>query len=291
MNSVITNSQKNNFERDGFLILNNFISPEICNNLIQRAYFLIEQFNPNKIKTIFSTKDQDQHQSRNQYFLESGDKIHYFFEESSLDENGNLKFEKLKSINKFGHAIHDLDPVFNIFSRMHKIAILASDLGFKNPFITQSMYICKQPKIGAEVNCHQDATFLYVHNEPIIGFWFALEDATLENGCLWAIPGGHKEKLKSRFIREKNNTVRMEMYDDTPWALEKMVPLEVPQGSVIVLSGTSPHMSKENTSSKSRHAYTLHFMSQTAQYAEDNWLQRSKFTTLLDSSFAASLTE
>jgi len=35
----------------------------------------------------------------------------------------------------------------------------------------------------------------------MFGLWFALEDATIENGCLWVIPGGHKFGLKSRFVR------------------------------------------------------------------------------------------
>ena len=55
------------------------------------------------------------------------------------------------------------------------------------------MYIFKQPGIGGEVGCHQDATFLYTEPMTVTGFWFAIEDATLENGCLWAAPGGHQQ--------------------------------------------------------------------------------------------------
>jgi len=45
------------------------------------------------------------------------------------------------------------------------------------------------------VSPHQDGTYLF--NEPlkIMGVWIALEDATLENGCLWFIPGSHKCKF------------------------------------------------------------------------------------------------
>lgn len=44
---------------------------------------------------------------------------------------------------------------------------------------------------------HQDGTFLF--NEPlkIMGVWIALEDATIENGCLWFIPGSHTCKMFS----------------------------------------------------------------------------------------------
>ena len=136
------------------------------------------------------------------------------------------------------------------------------------------MYICKQPYIGGEVTCHQDSTYLYVKDQPVMGLWFALEDATIENGCLWAIPGGHRTPLKSRLRRHGNET-SFEVYDNTPWDLKKMIPLEVPQGSMIILHGLLPHMSYENKSGKSRHAYTLHVISEDDEYAKDNWLHRS----------------
>ena len=70
-----------------------------------------------------------------------------------------------------------------------------------DPVVLQSMYIFKQPSIGGEVGCHQDATFLYTDPITVTGFWFALEDATLENGCLWAAPGGHRGPLRQLFKR------------------------------------------------------------------------------------------
>jgi phytanoyl-CoA hydroxylase len=274
MSFSLTSQQKQDYLNNGYLVIRDFIATDECQNLIERAHSLIDQFNPDIVKTIFSTKDQ--RQARHKYFLDSGDKIHFFFEEGAIDESGELKYDKTKCINKFGHGLHDLDPVFHSFSRLNQTEALVKDLGFIDPLILQSMYICKQPYIGGEVTCHQDATYLYVKNQPVVGLWFALEDATIENGCLWAIPGGHNDKLKSRFIRQQDDKMKMEVFDETPWALEKMIPLEVPRGSVIVLNGLAPHMSKENVSARSRHAYTLHFMSHDGDYAEDNWLRRSE---------------
>ena len=114
--------------------------------------------------------------------------------------------------------MHDLDPVFDSFSRTEELEAVAKNVGFEDPRILQSMYIFKQPKIGGEVGCHQDATFLYTEPMSVKGFWFALEDASLENGCMWAIPGGHRNKLKSRFYRNKTgNGTEMEILDDSPW--------------------------------------------------------------------------
>jgi phytanoyl-CoA hydroxylase len=271
INSVLSSAQKNDYQRDGFLLIPDFISVDICEHLIERANFLIQQFDPGEVKTVFSAEAQTH--ARHNYFSDSGGEIRYFFESGALSETGELKVEKSKSINKIGHALHDLDPVFDTFSRSHKLATLTQELGLQSSLLLQSMYICKQPFIGGEVTCHQDGTFLHAKNESVMGLWFALEDATQENGCMWALPGGHQQALKSKSIRRKNE-ITTEVYDASPWPLDKMVPLEVPRGSLVLLHSRLPHMSKENISARSRHAYTMHIMNGSDEYLEGNWLQR-----------------
>jgi phytanoyl-CoA hydroxylase len=140
------------------------------------------------------------------------------------------------------------------------------------------MFIFKQPQIGGEVVCHQDATFLYTEPPSVVGFWFALEDATRENGCLWAIPGGHQRGLKSRFVRDGTGGTRFEVYDAAPWPPGELIPLEVPRGALVVLDGLLPHLSYANRSSRSRHAYALHVIEGGCHYPADNWLQRGPQT-------------
>ena len=136
------------------------------------------------------------------------------------------------------------------------------------------MIIVKPPRIGGEVTCHQDSTFLFTEPESCIGFWFALEDATLENGCLWAIPGAHHGSLKARF-RERDGALITETLDPTPWPTDQKIPLEAPAGTLVVLHGRLPHLSEANRSPASRFAYTLHLIDGTARYAPDNWLRRA----------------
>ena len=69
------------------------------------------------------------------------------------------------------------------------------------PRLLQSMLIFKHAGIGGEVVSHQDATFLYTEPMTVMGLWFALEDATIENGCLFAQPGGHRGPLRRLFRR------------------------------------------------------------------------------------------
>jgi len=269
---VIGKSDLDVYEGNGFLVLEDFVNVDDCDNLRNRAEELVQEFEPSGLISLFSTKEQSR--VVDDYFLTSGDKIRFFFEENAFNSDGTLKQAKARSINKIGHALHDLDPVFDKFSRSDKIKQLAQDLRIEQPLLLQSMYIFKQPNIGGEVTCHQDSTFLYTEPTDIAGLWFALEDATVENGCLWAMPGGDKLGLKSRWVRSPAGTMEVRSFDSTPWPEEKLVPLEVRKGSLIILNGLLPHRSLENKSSKSRHAYTLHLISGNAKYLPDNWLQR-----------------
>lgn len=269
----LNSEQISQYERDGFLVLEDFVDVGSCERLRARAAELVRDFDPTGLISIFSTREQTR--TSNDYFLESGDKIRFFFEENAFLPDGTLRQNKEQSINKIGHALHDLDPVFDSFSRTTDIKHLVADLGIAEPLLLQSMYIFKQPRIGGEVTCHQDATFLFTEPLRMVGLWFALEDATLENGCLWAIPGGHKLGLKSRFVRADGGGTRFEVISGASWPEEKLQPLEVKQGTVVVLHGLLPHLSRENRSSRSRHAYTLHVIDASVDYPESNWLQRS----------------
>jgi phytanoyl-CoA hydroxylase len=269
---LLSTEQKNSFQDHGFLVIPNLITPQRCDELISEAEALVDQFNPDEVISIFST--QEQTRTTDDYFMHSGDKVRFFFEPGAFTNDGKLRQSKNLSINKIGHALHDLNPVFKQFSRQEILGTLCQDLGLASPLLMQSMYIFKQPRIGGEVTCHQDSTFLYTDPLSVIGFWFALQDANLSNGCLHALPGGHHMGLKRKFCRNSQGGASFLELDTTPWPQEGYVPLEVEKGTLIVLHGLLPHLSGPNLSHQSRHAYTLHLVDANAHYPEENWLQR-----------------
>ncbi|WP_207484772.1 phytanoyl-CoA dioxygenase family protein [Arenibaculum pallidiluteum] len=260
------------FVRDGFLVIERFADEAACDALRARMAELVADFDPAGLASVFSSRNQDATFDR--YILESGDKVRFFFEEDAFDAEGRLTRAKELAINKVGHALHDLDPVFDRFSRDPRLATIAAAAGLRDPRLLQSMYIFKQPFVGGEVSPHQDATYLYTEPVSVTGFWFALEDARAENGCLWALPGGHRGPLRRRFRRRPEGGVGHDELDAAPWPEEGWIPLEAPKGTLVVLHGLLPHRSAPNRSPHSRQAYTLHAVDGSAAYPADNWLQR-----------------
>ncbi len=253
------------YERDGYLVLEGFLSAGDCDALQARAADLVAAFDPGPVRSIFSARDQSHALDR--YFHESGGAIHFFFEEEAADRPADL------ALNKIGHALHDLDPVFDRISRRPRLAELARMLGFVEPLLLQSMYLFKQARVGAEVGWHQDATYLHTRPSTVTGFWIALDDADRGNGCLLALPGAHRGPLRRRFHRAGDVLVTSEL-DLTPWPDTEPAALEVRRGSLIVLHGLLPHASSANRSGRPRHAYALHLIDGRAVYDADNWLQR-----------------
>ncbi|HNS85936.1 MAG TPA: phytanoyl-CoA dioxygenase family protein, partial [Parvularculaceae bacterium] len=182
------------FEETGVVILRNFATAEECAALKARAFALIDEFDIDAHRTVFSTTTQAH--AEDDYFLNSGGDISFFLEEEAFGGEGKLKRAKRESINKIGHAMHDLDPVFSAFSRSKKMRAAARAAGFNDPLLLQSMVIMKPPGIGGEVTCHQDSTFLYTEPESCIGFWLAIDEASLDNGCMEFIPGEHRGPLR-----------------------------------------------------------------------------------------------
>lgn len=270
--ACLTPEQETFFHTNGYLVVEGFASHEECATLRARAGSIVDAFDPATV-SIFSCNDQEN--KSDEYFLNSAEDVCCFFEEKAFDAEGNLQQEKSKSINKIGHAMHDFDPVFAPFSRSEKLGAVTKQLGFAKPTPVQSMYIFKQPRIGGEVVPHQDSTFLYTTPQTVMGAWFALEEATLENGCLWIQPGSHLSGITRRMLLTDERTITFQGhlpdFDSTTF-----IPVPVGEGALVLLHGAVWHMSYENTSPKSRHAYSVHYVDGEAEWDQGNWLQRSQ---------------
>lgn len=259
------------YHEHGFLVLKGFATPEECLQLRRRAVSLMSAA-ASESRTVFSTTGRDHNADR--YFMESGDKVRFFWEKDGFAEDGSLRGDPELCLNKIGHALHDQDPVFEAFSYRPEVGAMARRLGHRRPGIIQSIYILKPPRIGGEVTCHQDSTYIYTEPDTCLGFWLAVEEATVQNGCMWFLPGEHRGPLKERNVRVGGYATELRVLDDSPWPLERAIPIEAPVGAAVLFHGRAPHFSRANRSERSRHAYTLHLVDLEAEYPAENWLQR-----------------
>lgn len=133
---------------------------------------------------------------------------------------------------------------------------------------------------------HQDSTFLYTDPPSAVGFWYALEDATVENGCLSFLPGSHKKaEVEKRFVRKmggdgtdfiENDGARFPPGKEfARGEVEGEYKLEeVKAGTLVLIHGNLLHKSEKNVSKKGRIIYTFHVIEgEGAKYDERNWLQ------------------
>lgn len=281
--SYLTDEQVDRFYKNGYLIVPGFLTPDDTQAVLARAKQLLEEFDINDHpKTKFTTSD-DNHVG-DDYFLTSGDKIRFFLEEDAVDSTGKLTKPKERAVNKIGHALHELEPVFRkVTLENERLRQLVRDLKFhRNPVALQSMVITKQPEIGGEVPEHNDSTFLYTDPPTALGFWTALEKCTSENGALSFLPGSHlNAPIIKRFVRiysggtgfeslVTEDTAPSESQNKGEYVLEPCEP-----GDLVLIHGSVLHKSERNTSQRTRFAYTFHMIESApyALYDSKNWLQ------------------
>ncbi|KAM3075116.1 hypothetical protein ACMFMG_007426 [Clarireedia jacksonii] len=303
--SGLTPEQISTFNNDGYLIIPGALEKEKVEELLKETRDMLDGFSlEDHPMTKFTTGEgggkEDGEHVGDRYFLESGDKVRFFFEEDALSSTGELLKPKNLSINKIGHSLHTLSPPFASISSPyssqtdHSPSTIARSLGFQSPQILQSMIICKNPEIGGAVPPHQDSTFLYTDPPSAVGFWYALEDATRENGCLSFWKGSHKwSGVERRFVRRKEGEGTEFVGNEGRWFPKGVEGGEkgrdevgkegegnyelgeVKAGDLVLIHGNLLHKSERNTSSKGRIIYTFHVIegAEGWVYDERNWLQ------------------
>lgn len=317
LSSGLTPAQLAQFNKDGYLILPDVLSPETVQSLLAETHRLLHEeldLSSHPL-TKFSTGGADDREHvGDAYFLGSGDKIRFFLEEDAVDPEGRVTRPKERAVNKIGHYLHELSAPFKAVSATEQEedeagsrqtpAGIARSLGYRDPRVLQSMAILKQPEIGGAVPPHQDSCFLYTDPPSAVGFWYALEDATLENGCLSFLPGSHRwAPIEKRLVRRRagvgdeqaggtemaaNEGPRFPLGDE--YGEDKKgegkgeyVAGEVKAGTLVLIHGNLLHKSERNTSQKGRIIYTFHIIEQEGTaYDGKNWLQPPKegFTKL-----------
>lgn len=288
---MLSESDLNKYERDGFLVIENFIDVDKCKLLRKEMLKILCDTNDlivrNEMKLcVFPFLSKHTETKENlKYFMSSADNIKPFLN-VKIDNGEDIEDTEetlacVHNVNKIGFALHALNPTFKEVTYSDNVKNLAKSVGFKKPIVCQSMYIFKKSLSDATISSHQVGTFVRTDPFKVAGLWIALKDSTIENGCLMCIPGSHKGSLIKKFIRNPNK----EEYDSGKYfsytsgsvqcKKEDFVSVPVKAGSVILIDGLTIHESSLPTSkTDERHAYLFHiYEGHDTKFLDDNWLK------------------
>ena len=258
----VTQEQIDFYEKNGFVVVPNFLSPKEVQELKDECKKLIDQHirNPDdqiQLKDLGSKKWATT-QYRTAVFLEP-----------RATQNGELVVDQNAAVHKVAHGLQFDEEADATKKHLYseKMKQLVKDLtNQESPKVIQVMYLLKPPVIGEPRPPHQDET--YLQTEPqghVFGVWIALDDATEENGCLDFVPGSHKTVPLTRFFRKlpepegdlvyKYSGDAEYMHPDSKY---EYIRCQVKSGDLVMIHGLVLHKSDPNMSGKSRWAWSFH---------------------------------
>ena len=230
---VLTAEQKDAYRRDGFVVYRDILTPEQVRLLRQRT----EDIASGRVQVPETEQTSGLPILQKEPALESG------------TESGVDPLDELRKINYPAFV----DPVFREVALGAQILdVIQELLGTPDIYLLSDQIFVKPPLVGSAKEYHQDSgawPHLYPPNQ--ITCWIALDEATVENGCLRYIRGSHRLGL-----------IWPEHFPQLQSAglLEDEVPVEVPAGSAVLHHSLTLHYSGPNRSARRRRGWALHYM-------------------------------
>lgn len=177
-----------------------------------------------------------------------------------MDDNTS-EFNVLKNYIAI-HFPHKISEKLTEYVQHKKVADILSGIISPNVKCMQSMLFVKAPGKPGQ-SWHQDEYYIPTRDRSLTGVWIAIDDANIENGCLWIIPGSQKKMpIARRFPYEGNEYGDVDTCDLSPYSEKDAVPVKVRKGSVVFFNGYLFHSSLRNkTADQFRTALVSHYMS------------------------------
>jgi ectoine hydroxylase-related dioxygenase (phytanoyl-CoA dioxygenase family) len=246
----LTKAQSEFFAENGYLVVENLVSPE---NLA-RLRTQVDEVQNTILEAQASAKAR---QSGVAYIVEPG------------SNGGGTATMAKPSLRKLAELAPN-DEFFRSIASTPEILEIVRQLTGGGPKIMlySDQVFLKPAFCGSEKPLHQDNSYFKVTpNSAGVTCWMALDDATVENGCMHYIPGTHKLGLINH--KEIKNTPHL--IPDVDFELGREVAVPIPAGACIFHHLLCLHSSKANTSAKSRRAWALHYANRSATSCVKEW--------------------
>ena len=124
--------------------------------------------------------------------------------------------------------------------------------------ICQGLY--KPPRTGDAIEWHQDDYYFRVDKaDAVVSCWLTFDQATVDNGCMWVLPGAHRRMVDHQTAPSGNGFYIPQLDESRALA----IPLG--PGECMLHHGLMPHRTFANTTDRPRRALAIHYMDASAQ--------------------------
>lgn len=223
---------RNDFGRDGFVIIEGFARPEPARALLDA--------------TIAITRAAAR-----------GDEIEPAFVLAEANLAGRDAEHAEDTASKI-FGVHEREPFRTFVTGPDLVGRVRALLGVDAIACFLSQFILKNPGAWGQP-CHQDSYYFpFEPMRPVVGAWLATTEADLENGCLWVVPGSHREPVHEHIPdrRPNANYGYVEIVDHD---LSNAVPVELRVGDLLLFDSFLMHYSTDNVSTRRRGAFVCHY--------------------------------
>jgi ectoine hydroxylase-related dioxygenase (phytanoyl-CoA dioxygenase family) len=222
------------FQDEGYFIVENLVSPDEVCQLLQRLDDYVEERRP----------------------LPEG--LHLQVEPTV--ERGEMAAGRANRFRKMWPTVPTDDLFTQLALKPELVHIMQALMG-PNLKLFRDAVMMKPPGIGSAKGVHQDSPYWPIEPMALASYWIALDPATRSNGCMTVIPGSHKWGPQPHVTTTDDFVIPEEHYNAAD-----LVPVELAPGSALVFHSLMIHGSAPNTSSDPRRALVLSYMSSAYRF-------------------------
>lgn len=249
-------------------IQNHQLSPQQRESFLEQGYFIAEN--------VFDPTDLDP--LRDELHLEIDRKVQDLATEGLLQEphrdrdfderlawiyrqNPDAAAEVCRHLEGKGGGSYSGREMFNLLTHPKLLRAVGSIVG--DEIVASSVYrirtkIPDLPK--GEVPWHQDSGYFAPHCDQslILTCWVPLIDATVDNGCMYILPGSHKKGILRHYTGAHDGFLVIKD-EDLPRDLPEPIAAECPKGGVVFMTNLTAHCSRRNLTNQVRWSVDLRY--------------------------------
>ena len=234
--AILTAAQREQFERDGFTVV-----PDIAT---------AEELAP-------VVAELDELEAKTERWLRKQD-------------NARVNIAEADAITFTAHCVMRSDAA-RAFVKHPKLVALCNELLGPDVNLYWDQAVYKKPEKPRPFPWHQDTGYTFTLPQHYLTCWVALNDATIDNGCPWVLPGVHRA---GTLLHQWIDPIGWQCVDNPQGA----VPAEVPAGGAVVFSSLTPHQTGPNVTDTARKAYIVQYGPVGMQRVLGDWLSGAEPT-------------